>query len=210
MSESSRVIVEFFGDYVCPFSYLTQPVLYAARDQLGDSIELIWRGLELCPYPMPQLDPTSAEFTQRWHEQVETIASERGLAPLLPSVLPRSRRAMEAAAFARQAGAFDAMHKALFSAFYEQGRDISSIDELVKIGGDAGLNRLDLRKVLERGSYVLQVTADQQEAAIYGVQGVPVMVLRREDQPKSQAQALWGAQPLDGVLQGIEIVRAGE
>ncbi len=51
--------------------------------------------------------------------------------------------------------------------------------------------------------------ADRLEAAFYGVAGLPVLVLRREDQEKKQAQALWGAQPLKGVLEGVETVRAG-
>ena len=209
MTSSIRVVIDAFGDYVCPFSYLTWPVLVAAREQLAGGIELNWRGLELCPEPMPLIDPTSAGFMKTWREQVETIASERGLAPLLPSVLPRSRRAMEAAAFARQAGQFEAMHKALFSAFYEQGRDISQLDELVRIGSQAGLDGAALRSALDAGEFASQVEADRKEAAIYGVKGVPVMVLRREDQSKSEAQALWGAQPLEGVLKGVEIVRSG-
>lgn len=204
-----RVVIEFFGDYVCPFCYLTVPVLYRAREQLGERLELVWRGLEQRPYPMPLLDPTTEEYTLTWHEQVESIASERGLAPLLPSLLPRSKRAMEAAAFARASDAFDVMHKALFSAFFEQGRDISSVDELVRIGGDVGLNRADLRRALDQGAYAVQIMADRQQAEQYGVSALPVMVLRRADQTPEQAQALWGAQPLEGVLKGIEIVRSG-
>lgn len=208
-SAPTRVLIDFFGDYVCPFSYLTVPVLYAAKERLGDAIELNWRGLELCPEPVPQIDPTLPEFTQKWHEQVESIASERGLAPLLPSLLPRSRRAMEAAAFAREAGRFDAMHRALFSAFYEQGRDISQIDELARIGAAAGFDDAALRHALEHEQYLPQVVEDRREAESWGIRGVPVMVLRRADQPRAQAQALWGAQPLEGVLKGVEILRSG-
>ncbi len=210
MSQSNRVLVDFFGDYICPFCCLTVPVLYQAQAQLGESIELRWRGLELRPEPMAQLDPNDADYLRQWNEQMLPIATERGITLQRPSVLPRSRQALEAAAFAREAGAFDAMHQALFRAFFQDGRDLGSVDELVRIGEeDAGLDGDGLRKALEGGEYIAQVQADRLEAAFYGVAGLPVLVLRREDQLKKQAQALWGAQPLKGVLEGIETVRSG-
>ena len=210
MSQSNRVLIDFFGDYICPFCYLTVPVLYQAKAELGDSIELRWRGLELRPEPMAQLDPGGADYQRQWNEQMMPIATERGITPRLPTALPRSRQALEAAAFAREAGAFDAMHKALFRAFFEDGRDLGSVDELVRIGTrEVGLDADRLRAALDSGTYVAQVQADRLEAAFYGVAGLPVLVLRREDQEKKQAQALWGAQPLKGVLDGVETVRAG-
>ena len=210
MSQPNRVLIDFFGDYICPFCYLTVPVLYQAKAQLGDGIELRWRGLELRPEPMAQLDPTGADYLRQWNEQLLPIAADRGITPSLPTVLPRSRQAMEAAAFARDEGAFDAMHQALFRAFFVDGRDLGSVDELVRIGEqDAGLDPTRLRAVLESGEYVAKVQADRLEAAFYGVAGLPVLVLRREDQEKKQAQALWGAQPLQGVLDGVQTVRAG-
>lgn len=210
MSQSNRVLVDFFGDYICPFSCLTMPVLYQAQAELGDSVEMRWRGLELRPEPMAQLDPNEVDYLRQWNEQLLPIAAERGVTLQRPSVLPRSRQALEAAAFAREAGAFDAMHRALFRAFFQEGCDLGSIDELVRIGEKgAGLEGAKLRSALESGEYIAQVQADRIEAAFYGVAGLPVLVLRREDQLKKQAQALWGAQPLKGVLDGIETVRAG-
>ena len=210
MSQQDRVLIDFFGDYICPFSYLTVPVLYQAKAQLGDSIELRWRGLELRPEPMAPLDPTAADYLRQWNEQMMPIAAERGASPRLPTEVPRSRHALQAAAFAREAGTFDAMHQALFAAFFEHGRDLGSIDELVRIGEqDAGLDGDRLRAALADGSLDTQVQADRLEAAFYGVAGLPVLVLRREDQQKKQAQALWGAQPLQGVLDGVRTVREG-
>ncbi len=210
MSQPDRVLIDFFGDYICPFCCLTVPVLYQAKAELGDRIELRWRGMELRPEPMALLDPTHTDYLRQWNEQMLPIATERGVELRLPTLLPRSRLALEAAAFARDAGAFDLMHKALFAAFFEHGRDLGSIDELVRIGAqDAGLDADKLRAALEHGSFGPQVQADRLEAAFYGVAGLPVLVLRREDQEKKQAQALWGAQPLKGVLDGVETVRSG-
>ncbi|MEP6558568.1 MAG: DsbA family protein [Burkholderiales bacterium] len=210
MSQPNRVLIDFFGDYICPFCYLTVPVLYQAKAELGDSIELRWRGLELRPEPMTQLDPTGPDYLRQWNEQLLPIAAERGITPHLPTVLPRSRQAMEAVAFARDEGAFDAMHQALYRAFFVDGCDLGSIDELVRIGRrDAGLDGNKLRAALDSGEYVARVQADRLEAAFFGVAGLPVLVLRREDQEKKQSQALWGAQPLKGVLEGVRTVRAG-
>jgi predicted DsbA family dithiol-disulfide isomerase len=112
-------------------------------------------------------------------------------------VQPRSRKALEAAAFADSHGRFNAMHEALFRAFFEQGRDIGDLDTLCEIGREAGLDAQALRQALGDGRHTAEVEGDERLALQLGVSGVPVMFLRLANAPWEQALPLRGAVPYE-------------
>lgn len=94
----------------------------------------------------------------------------------LPPVQPRSRLAHEAAAWAREAGSFDAMNEALFRGFFERGEDIGRIDVLMALADGAGLDSAGLRAALEAGAHRARVLDDEALAERYGLSGVPAFV----------------------------------
>ena len=56
-----------------------------------------------------------------------------------------SRLAFETAFFSRTAGRFDTVHRALFKAYFEDGRDIGNVDILLDIANECGVDRTELR-----------------------------------------------------------------
>ncbi len=68
----------------------------------------------------------------------------------LPPVQPRSRKALEAAEFAREKGLYDEMHNALFRAFFEDGRDIGDVEVILDVAAPVGLDLSELRIALAR------------------------------------------------------------
>ena len=147
------VIVDVWSDYVCPYCFLEMPVLERIRSEHGSAVDIRWHAFELRPEPTPTLDPAGDYLKTTWARSVYPMAEERGMVLHLPPVQPRSRKAMEAAEFARDAGCFEAMHDALFRAFFEEGRDLASTDVLVAIGHAQGLDGHALRTALEEGTY---------------------------------------------------------
>jgi predicted DsbA family dithiol-disulfide isomerase len=123
------------------------------------------------------------------------MAQDRGMNIRLPPVQPRSRKAHEAAEFAREAGLLDAMNRALFKAFFEEGRDIGETDVLLEIGQSAGLDPDDLREALETGRYTQKVLDDQRLAQQIGISGVPALIVGAG----RQAYLVSGAQPYETV-----------
>ncbi|MFN8558765.1 MAG: DsbA family protein [Dehalococcoidia bacterium] len=109
------------------------------------------------------------------------MARSRGLTMRLPPVQPRSRRALETAEFARDRGAFDAVHVALFRAFFEHGRDLDDLDVLAEVATAAGLDAGDLHQALARGDYTAKVVTDERIAHEIGVNAVPAMLIERLD-----------------------------
>lgn len=202
MSESLPVQIAVWSDYVCPFCYLELPVLDRLKAEfdarLDVHLEVDWLAFELRPEPAPTLDPDGAYLHRVWTESVYPMAAERGLALRLPPVQPRSRKAFEAAEFARGKGRFDAMHRALFRAFFEDGRDLADLDVLLEIGRSAGLDGPELREALESGRHAEKVLADQRLARELGITGVPALVVSAVD----KGYLVSGAQPYEA-LRGV-------
>ena len=205
MSEHAPVRILVWSDYVCPFCYLELPVLDRLKSERGDRLEIEWRAFELRPEPVPTLDPDGEYLHRVWNQSVYPMARERGMTLRLPPVQPRSRKAFEAAEFARAARRFDPMNRALFKAFFEDGRDLADFDVLVEIGGSVRLDAQDLRAALESGRHAEKVLEDQRIANEIGISGVPALVVTAGE----TAYLISGAQPYEALRDAIERVEGG-
>jgi predicted DsbA family dithiol-disulfide isomerase len=195
MAKDNTVRILVWSDYVCPFCYLERPVLERVQGELGHGVEIDWRSFELRPEPEPTLDPNAEYLHRVWNQSVYPMAQERGMVMKLPPVQPRSRKAHEAAEFARQSGRLDAMNNALFKAFFEDGRDLADIEVLLDIGQAVGLDAGELREALTSGRYEQRVIEDQQLARQIGISGVPALIVTAG----AQAYLVSGAQPYEAV-----------
>ncbi len=187
--------LDVWSDYVCPFCYLEEPVLTKMREEFGDRLAVQWRAFELRPVPVPTLPPRGDYLVDIWDRAVYPMARDRGMTLKLPPMQPRSRLALEAAECAREHGRFDAMHAAIFRAFFEEGRDIGQKEVLLDLGESCGLERDILERALRSGQYRERVLKDEALAGELGLSGVPAMLLRKDDEPLEAARRLTGAQP---------------
>jgi predicted DsbA family dithiol-disulfide isomerase len=190
---SGHIQVDVWGDYVCPFCYLEVPVIEQLKVDLGRSANITWHPYELRPEPVPLLDPHGEYLLQTWTHSVLPLAQARGMELRMPPVQPRSRKAFEAAFHAREQGLFDHMHRAIYKAFFEDGKDISSIPVLVQVGISVGLDADGLQEALEKATYTRGVMQEEVVAGAYGVTAVPVLTVRRSADPLNTARALSGA-----------------
>ena len=202
MTDETSILV--WSDYVCPFCYLALPVLARAEAELAVAVQ--WRAFELRPEPQPALDPDGDYLHNVWDTAVYPMAEERGMILRLPPVQPRSRLAAVAAAFAGGAGAFDAVHEALFRAFFEEGLDIGDRSVLLDIATLCGLDSAALHRALDDPALTARVVAEEERAGRLGITGVPAMVVRHG---AGQPYLLSGAQPFDVVAHAVERARAG-
>ncbi len=118
------------------------------KQEYGDRVEVDWRAYELRPDPVPTLDPDGDYLHRVWNASVYPMAEALGMKLRLPPVQPRSRKALEAAEYARGEGRFDEMHEALFGALFEGGEDIGK--EELQIGASVGLDVRALGSSLRR------------------------------------------------------------
>lgn len=204
MSGPGRVRITVWSDYVCPFCYLEEPVLEEIRGEYRERVEIAWRAFELRPEPVPTLDPDGEYLHSTWNASVYPMAQRRGMTLHLPPVQPRSRKALEAAEFAREHGRFEEMHHGLFRAFFEHGQDLEEMNVLLEVGRGAGLDPEELRGALEQGRFTDTVLRDERLAQDIGISGVPAMLVGAADAPLEEAELVLGAQPHERVRAAVE------
>ena len=196
--------IDVWSDYVCPFCYLQLPILDQLRQAYGQRMEVNWHAFELRPEPVSALDPNADFLRAMWSRAVLPLAEKRNVVMKMPTVQPRSRKVLEAAAFARSTGRFDAFHKRVYEAYFEQGHDIGHVPTLIELGGAAGLDADALQQALDGGLHAEEVSADQRLAASLGLRAVPVLLLRKPEQSLEQAKVFHGTLPFERVQQEVE------
>ncbi|NMO18892.1 DsbA family oxidoreductase [Pyxidicoccus fallax] len=204
-TSGASVRVDVWSDYVCPFCYLELPVLDRLQAEFGRELEVHWRAYELRPAPVPTLDPAGEYLRTTWARAVYPMAEQRGMTLKLPPVQPRSRLALEAAEFAKDAGVFPAFHQGVFRAFFEEGRDIGDLRVLGDIAEASGLDRQALLGALKSGSYTGRVVFDQEAAQRLGIRGVPALRIVGAD---GHVVQLSGALPEEQVREAIARARS--
>ena len=193
----SRIRLDVWSDYVCPFCYLEEPLLTRLAEQYAGQLVLEWRAFELRPEPAPLLDPDGEYLHAIWNRAVYPMAHLRSMRLRLPPIQPRSRRAFQAAEFACEHGRFAEMHDGIFRAFFQEGRDISSVAVLLQVAESIGLDLEDFQEALESERYQAKVLEDEKLAHEVGITGVPTMVMSRVGEPSDIQSVLSGAQPYE-------------
>ena len=112
-----------------------------------------------------------------------------------------SRLAQELGKWAESEPGGEAIHDALFRAYFVDNRNIGDPDVLVAIAESIGLPGDKAREVIEKRSHRAAVDADWQKARDYGVTGVPTFVAGR--------QGVVGAQPYEVLEQLVREARKG-
>jgi len=198
------VRLDVWSDYVCPFCYLEEPIFAQLRDEFGNNVDVNWQAFELRPEPVPTLDPDGEYLHAVWNASVYPMASERGMNLKLPPVQPRSRRAFELAEFARDKGRFDETHRALFKAFFEEGKDISDLGVLGEIAELVGVDPEEAKTAIELGTYQERVIDQQRRATALGIRAVPTILLSSAGMPVANTATISGAQPYEVVRSAVK------
>ncbi len=110
-----------------------------------------------------------------------------------------SRLAQELAKWADRQPGGEAIHRALYQAYFVDGINLANIDDLPPIAESIGLSGGEAREVLDKRSEREAVDADWARARALGVTGVPTFV--------ANSVAVVGAQPYE-VLERL-VVQAG-
>ncbi len=110
-----------------------------------------------------------------------------------------SRSAQELAAWGDEVGATDALHDALFRAYFVDGLNLADPDVLVSAARSAGLDQDEARAVVDERRYTATISDHWRTATQAGVTGVPTFAVA--------GSGVVGAQPYE-VLEQL-MVRAG-
>jgi predicted DsbA family dithiol-disulfide isomerase len=107
-----------------------------------------------------------------------------------------SRLAQELGKWAETQPGGEAIHDALFRAYFVDGRNVGDADVLVDVAKSVGLDEAKAREVLEKRTHKAAVDADWEKSRLYGVTGVPTFVMGE--------RGVVGAQPYEVLEQLVQ------
>jgi predicted DsbA family dithiol-disulfide isomerase len=133
------------------------------------------------------------------YQRMKTLMDAEGLPYGKRTHSYNSRLAQELGKWADTQPGGEAIHDALYRAYFVDSRNIGDPDILVEIAEAVGLDGAEARKVIDERRFKDAVDADWAKSHAYGVTGVPTFVAAR--------YGVVGAQPYEALAQLVE--RAG-
>jgi len=211
--QPATVKVDIWSDIACPWCFIGKRKFEDAVQRYGGPVEVEYHSFELSPDTPVDFEGDEVDFLATHkgmpRDQVEGmlanvagIASEVGLAYDFDHLRHTNTvKAHELLHFAKVNGRQAAMKERLLTAYFEEGRHVGRIDDLVALAGEVGLDESSARTALEQGVHLADVRADQAQAQAFGIQGVPFFVLEGK-------YGISGAQAPEMFLQALEQVGA--
>ena len=134
------------------------------------------------------------------HAQMKARMDAEGLPYGERTMTYNSRLAQELGKWADTRPGGEAIHDALFRAYFVEARDISQPSVLLEIAASIGLSVEGARQVLEQRTFKAAVDADWALSRQYGITGVPTFVAGRN--------GVVGAQPYEVLEELVRRARA--
>ena len=200
--------LEIFSDLICPWCFIGKRRLdEALATGVGEGVNIIWRAYQLYPnVPVEGMD--RAEFVRIRYRgadqsgaraQIEAEAQRIGINMSFSGIerMPNTFLGHRLVHHAREQGVQHQISDALFSAYFEQGRDVGDINVLLDVAENEGLDRQTTADYLASDEGMDAVRREIERASAIGVTGVPCFIF-------AGAYALPGAQEPDVIAQVIE------
>jgi predicted DsbA family dithiol-disulfide isomerase len=202
--------VDIWSDVRCPFCYIGKRKFEMALEKFSNKNDVLveWHSFELDPTLITNKDENhvkhlseakgiSKEQVDQMHRHVQKMASEVGLDFHFDKVVvANSFNAHRLIQLAKTKGVADDVEEALFKAHFVEGKNIDGAETLMNIGISAGIDKDELKKTIDSGEFSKQVRQDEQQAQLYGINGVPFFVLNNK-------YGVSGAQPQEIFLEAL-------
>jgi len=205
------MLIEIWSDVVCPWCYIGKRRFEAALARFAhrEDVEVRWRSFELDPTTrsvrgagegIGHAELIAGKYGMSLAQAEAAIASmtaaaaAEGLdfhldASLRSNTFDAHRLVHLGAAHGRQ----DAVEERLMRAYFTEGLPVGDRDTLVRLAVEAGLPAAEAERVLDGDEHADAVRADEEEARLLGISGVPFFVVDRK-------YGVSGAQPADQLL----------
>lgn len=185
---TTPINVDIWADIACPWCFIGKRKFEEGLKGFDGEVNVTYHSYELAPDTPIDFEGSEVDFLAHYKgmpkaqvEQmlasVKNVAAEVGLNYDFDGLQhTRTFKAHEAIHFAKLNGKQVEMVERLYSAYFEQGKHLGHVDELVAIGAEVGLNPNALREALENADFAEDVNADINQARSLGINGVPFFV----------------------------------
>lgn len=203
--------IEIWSDYVCPFCYIGKRNFETALNLTGlqDKVEVVYKAYELAPDSPATTDKLmkvdlaekykiSEDEAQGMLDNISIQAKTVGLNYDFDKIRAANTfAAHRLAKFAEQKNLGSKMTETLLHAYFIEAKQIGSEEVLLELAEEIGLDKEEVKHVLDSDLYIEDVKADITEAGQVGVKGVPFFVL-------NQKYAISGAQPPEAFAEALK------
>ena len=171
------VSIKIFGDYTCPFCFLSEKVLEEAVK--GKDVEIQWMPFELRPFPFPTLKPEDDYMQSVWKSSVYPLAEKLDIPIVLPEISPQPHTflAHEGYHFANERGKGNEYNQIVYQAYFQEENDIGDVNVLTRLAGQIGLNEVDFKESLLTRKYKEIQQKYLEEATRFQIQSVPTLII---------------------------------
>ena len=185
---TARMRIDIYSDTVCPWCYLGKrrfELALAQRPHLEPRVT--WRPFELNPDMPWEGVERAAYVTAKLGGPERVVPLEEALTQQGEAVgvrfrfdlikrMPNSRRSHLLIAHAGRYGLQDPVKDRVMQAYFEEGCDIGELDELVRLGVEAGLGEREARAALVLREGQDGVVAAERHAGTLGITAVPTYI----------------------------------
>jgi predicted DsbA family dithiol-disulfide isomerase len=199
---SKELVIDIISDFICPWCLVADSRLNKAIAEVAPNFTIgrRWLPFELNPH-MPEQGMDRKEYRAQkfgsWARsleldaQVQAAAKNDGIAFRhdLMTRTPNTTKAHRLTWLFSLEGKGTVIAERLFKAYFFEGKDIGDTATLADLADQVGMNRAKVAAFLESEKGLKEVKALQQQNALLGIQGVPLIIIGD--------RAISGAQPMD-------------
>lgn len=185
--------IELWSDYACPYCYIGEKRLEKAMESIKEKndIEVIFRAFELDPEASKEVVSTtkvriankyrmSEDRAQDMIDNITKMAEEEGLEYNYGTTrYTNTFDAHRVTKYAQSKGNKEIIDK-LFTAYFTDNLELSNHDVLIDIAEKVGLDRVEVKKVLDNNEFAEEVREDEREAYLIGAQAVPFFLINEK------------------------------
>lgn len=201
-----QIEVLALADVACPWCYLGDTRLEKALTQTGAKAQIRWRPFQLQPALPPEGVPWKG-FAERkfgsWARALEVFAQvgalgrEAGLTFRFTDIAKANTAdAHRLILYAESYGKGEDADRALYQAYFTEGKDLNDAAVLVQLAATLGLGDA-VGAYFKSDKNRLQVAESQRRAATLGVSGVPFYIFNKRF-------TLSGAQPVKTFVSAVD------
>lgn len=188
---TAKLKIDFVSDVSCPWCVIGLRALEQALERVGDAVtaEIHFQPFELNPHLPPVGQDITEHLVQKYGstpEQLqrnqETIRARGADLGFTFEMGKRSRvyntfDAHRLLHWAELEGRQHDLQRALFAAYFTEGRNPSDREVLIDVATQAGLDPVRAREVLESGRYADEVREREQFYGQQGIRAVPSVIV---------------------------------
>lgn len=168
------MMIKVYFDFLCPFCYLGRGFWLKMQEERP--VEAEWVPWEIHPEYPPEGGPAKSDAKAE-----ADLKRYRALGGELrhfeaTHVSPNTRNALMGLEFARAAGRTDAYIERVFQAIFVEDKNVSSVEAVVELGSEVGLDGEALGRSLREGKYGEILAERDREAEGMGLEVVPSFV----------------------------------